>query len=275
MASELKYVDNINCSNFKSTNNYCCGTPQVVKCYNEGLVNCNMKKFERLVFNILKHKAFIYNVIRARKMARSYYNNRKNFCITFNMSEVTCGSGKLALYLNYPDCIKPEVFSTSDYSKRTYLMRIVPLLPSIWGCSAKHFPKLSSWENYYKENGTSYNKVLPFCSDPTVPLTDNEKILKDFMDNADFFTDLLSSFNFSVSNFNERKEYCKVYHVPKMLDPDCKGYKVRLNGEELRMLQCLYLRNTPYFKNRNGSKIQYHNSSLATDCPCTSNSICN
>ena len=57
-------------------------------------------KFQRLVFTIFNKKKFIYNAIKARKMARSYYNNQKNFCTSFNMSDVTGGSGKLNIYLN-------------------------------------------------------------------------------------------------------------------------------------------------------------------------------
>lgn len=268
--SDLQYTTDINCSEFKKKNNYCCGNPKVIHDY---INDCNLpkrtnkQKFEKLFYTIMANKSFVFNVMRARKMARDYYNKRKNFCIVFDMNKVKCGSGKLSLYLNYPDCNTNELHNTNDFNSKTFLMRVVPLLPSIWGCYSKHFNALSSWNNYTKEKGTPYPKVPPFCNYGKIALSENEKILVDYMNIAGFFTDLFSSLNFSVSNFNQRRNYCKVFNVPKLLDTDCVGYKIRLNGEELRMLQCLYLRNTPYYYNKIQSKLPYNSST----CDCSGN----
>ena len=61
------------------------------------------------------------------------------------MNNVTGGSGRIILYLNYPDCKSPELTRLEDFNKYTYLLRIINLLPSMWGCTDKgHL-----FQNYY------------------------------------------------------------------------------------------------------------------------------
>lgn len=264
--SSLTHNGNINCGSITKKNNWCCGTKEVVTCYTkEKNTNSKLVKFEKLLKKIWRHKKFLFNVMRARKMARSYYNSHKNFCISYNMSEVSCGSGRLTLYLNYPDCNSPEISTLQNYNKYTYLMRVVPRLPYMWSCTAKGnpFPKLSSWKNYVKESG-KYT-VLPFCNPQNAKLEKNEIILKQYLENADFFTDLFSSFNFSVSSHNSRKEYCKIFKVPGFLSSDCLPYKVRLSGDQLRMLQCMLLRNAPSMISK--KKLPYFNNNVE-GCNC-------
>lgn len=224
----------------KDSNVFCCGRPDI---YNKYLTKTNRQKFEKLLFTILKNKEFVYNVIKIRKMARSYYNNQKNYCTVFNMNKVEGGSGRLNVFLNYTDNTDKN---SIDFNRRTFLTRVVDLLPAIWSChltKAPGFKKLSAWKNYTKESGTPYPKLLPFCSTDEANLSDNEKIIKKYVEYGNFFTEVVSALKFAITTFSERREYCKVFHVPAFLDEDNKGYKITLTGDELRILHCFYLRN--------------------------------
>ena len=132
-------------------------------------------------------------------------------------------------------------------------MRVVPTLPSIWACKANlssKYKRLSSFKNYYKESGTPYPKTLPFCTDNNVPLSANELILQKYMKHTDLFTEIFSSFKFASENHTQRREYCKIFKIPADLDSDNVGYKIRLSGDELRMLHCIYLRNISTYINK-------------------------
>ena len=171
-ASDFIFDDNVNCCEFVKKNNYCCGTPEVVKCFKREFTNQEkMSVFVKLIMTLWKYKQFIFNVLKARNMARSYYNSRKNYCITFNMNNVRCGSGRLILYLNYPDCNSPEVLKIQDYNRSTYLMRVVNLLPVVWGCTTKSGIPYSSCSKSMKSCSGKLN-----ISD----LEDNEKNIKRF-----------------------------------------------------------------------------------------------
>jgi len=244
----LDYNGTINCD--KPISDFCCGTPTVVKCY-EMNKNEKILEFQNLLGSIWRNKSFIDKILTVRKLARKYYNQHKNYCINFNMNNVTGGSGRIILYLNYPDCKSPELTRLEDFNKYTYLLRIINLLPSMWGCTDKGhlFPKLLSWKNYTKDNGTPYNKVLPFCSNTSnMPLQPNELLLKNFIDNIKFFNDIFQSFHYSTSYHNERKYYCKIFTIPAFLSKNGKSFKIKLNGDEIRMLECLLLRGKLQYK---------------------------
>ena len=260
--ADFIFNDNVNCCEIKKKNNYCCGTPEVVDCFKKEIIKQDkLNHFILLLKTLWRHKQFIFNVLKARNMARSYYNSRKNYCITFNMNEITCGSGKLILYLNYPDCNSPELLKNPNYNKTTYLMRVVNLLPVVWGCTTK-----SGIPN------SSCSKSMLSCSSQLSisSLEPNERILRDFITNSDFFAQIFEALELSVSSFNAGKFYCKVFTVPGFLS-NCKSYKVKLTGEQLRMLQCLLLRGAPNV--HTSSKIIYHNQDIANklnnkDCEC-------
>lgn len=235
--TSLTHNGNINCGSFTNNNNWCCGRQKTVNCYTLAKnTNSKLVNFEALLIKIWKHKKFLFNVMRARKMARDYRNKNKNFCISYNMSAVSCGEGKLTMYLNYNGCNSPENLTVMNFNKYSFLTRVVSLLPSVWSISAQN-----------------------------TPLQKNEIILKDFIENADFFTKLFSSFNFSTSNYNAGKEYCKVFKVPGFLSSNCLPYKVKLEGDELRMLQCMLLRGVPSMKTN--AKLPYFNNDIE-GCEC-------
>ena len=187
----------------------CCATSNVVNCYNSK--GGKTVEFQNLLAVLWKYRRFTDNVISVREQARDYYNNKKNYCKTFNMTDVSGGEGRLSLYLNYPGCNSPE-YNNVDFNHNTFLLRVVGLLPKSWSSN----------------NNTA--------------LQNNELILKAFINNIKFLTDIKLAFNFSKSFHTERKHYCKTFTVPGFLSNDGNSYKITLNGDEIRMIQCLLLR---------------------------------
>jgi|LakMenE01Jun11ns_1017448.scaffolds.fasta_scaffold9860812_2 hypothetical protein len=214
------------CDSFTQKNNSCCGDkPTNLNYYNKDYnqynnIN-NKRKLTKLIFTTLKYSRLIYTIAGAVKMARSYYNQNKNYCVSINMSSINNGNGKLTLYLN-PSC----TVSKNDLNTRTYLTRVFDQLPTLWGCY-----------DYL-------NNPISFCKTPYENLTNNEKILRYYMKHTDFFVNLLSALKQSIYDYAKYKDYCKVFTVPKYFSSDKTQYKVGLTGKEMKMLYCMYLRNS-------------------------------
>ena len=136
-------------------------------------------------------------------------------------------------------------------------MRIIPLLPSIWGCKNKHpqtnplYPILQKggkniWGNYLMNNNpntTAYPVRSPFCNANILPLNDNEKFLVRLFKQTDFLVTALSVLKTSIVKYAENKNYCKVFRIKGIyLNQGQSPYKVALTGEELKAIYCLYLR---------------------------------
>ena len=215
------------CDSFTRQNNSCCGDENTnLNYYNP---NCNTwnnmgkkRRLTRLIFTTLKYSRLIYTIAGAVKMARKYYNQRRNYCVSINMSSINGGNGKLTLYLNQ-EC----TVTNNNLGTRTYLTRVIGGLPTLWGC-----------------NNFS-NNPLPDCNrGGLVGLTRNERILRYYVRHSDFFVNLLSALKRSIYDYAKHKDYCKVFTVPKYFSDNGRSYKATLTGKEMKMLYCMYLRNS-------------------------------
>jgi hypothetical protein len=240
------------CNKFVKKNNFCCGDTETINNFYNPDCNqfnniSNKKKLSSLILTILRHSRLIYKIAQTKKMSREYYNQHKSFCTTLNTRLIEGGTKTLNLYLNQ-DC-------NLDFqagSENTYVMRLVAGLPSMWSCYAtkggvsyprlKPGPKNNLWANYGLGGATPYSKVLPFCSNEKIPLSENEKRIKYYMDNSDFLVSTLSALKNSIYTYAKHKDLCKVFKVPKYMSPNGVSYKASLTGKEMKMLYCLYLR---------------------------------
>ena len=230
------------CDIIDETDSYCCARKETIdnfyKCVVNNHVRSSKQQITNLFYSILRNSNFIYDVVRARKMAREYYNRRKNYCVVLNMNQVKGGSGKLNLYLNSQVCNR-EI----DYNKRTYLMRVVKGLPTLWSCPDKK-----------SKDGVQYPNKPAFCNFLNQNLSTNEKIANLYMKHSSFFLNVLSAFKYAIVNYAEFKNYCRVFDVPKEFTTGCTGaVKAKFTGQELKMIYCNYLRNTPTA--RTGSRL--------------------
>ena len=215
----------------------CCATNETVRnlfrCVANNKEKADKAKLITLFYQILKNSDFIYDVIRAKKMAREYYNRRKNYCVVLNMNKVDGGSGRLNLYLNSLVC-GTEV----DYSKRTYLMRVVKGLPTLWAC-----------DNKKSADGVQYPGKPSYCNMMNQNLSTNEQIAFYYMKYSNFFVNVLSAFKYAIVNYAQFKNYCRVFTIPKELTTNCVGgSRAKFTGDELKMLYCRYLKNSPVMR---------------------------
>jgi len=242
------------CDNFPlGKKNQCCGTEETRNklwnnkddCFNHLNPKSKKQDFVNLILNILVNARVIYNIIRAKKMARKYYNEIKKYCVVIGTNRIQGGSGSLNLYLNKVPC------DFSNTNRNTHLMRLLDGLPSLWACFADNvndrYPRLQPgalnvWGNYSTKGATPYNRRLPFCTGTSKQLSANEERVAQYMKHADFFTDLLSSLKTAFVNYANHKFYCKVFRIPAFLNSDNKSHKVYLTGKELKMIYCTYLR---------------------------------
>jgi hypothetical protein len=211
----------------------CCATNKTVQnfytCVASNKEASDKVQLLTLFYQILKHSDFIYDVIRAKKMAREYYNRRKNYCVVLNMNKVSGGSGRLNLYLNPLVCAR-----NIDYSQRTYLMRVLKGLPTLWACPNKN-----------SNDGIQYPNKPVFCNATSQDLSTNEQIAYYYMKYSDFFVNVLSAFKYAIVNYAQFKNYCKVFTIPTELTSNCVGgVRAKFTGEELKMIYCNYLKNT-------------------------------
>jgi hypothetical protein len=222
------------CDRITATDDFCCARKETVlnmyKCVANSKEATSKLQIYNLFLNILKNSNFIYAVVQAKKMAREYYNRGKNYCTVLNMNQVKGGSGKLTLYLNSQVCNR-EI----DFSKRTYLMRVAKGLPTLWSCPDKK-----------STDGVQYPNKPLYCNQLNQNLSTNEKIAHQYMKHSAFFLNVLSAFKYATVNYAEFKNYCRVFDVPKEFTTGCTGgIKAKFTGQELKMIYCLYLRNTP------------------------------
>ena len=258
------------CDKFKNVPK-CCATEKTIKSLqNEKKYNCfknnsNKQKMVTWLLTGLYYSREIYNVIRARKMVRKYYNEFKNFCTVLDLGLLVDKlsdthkypnvKGKVRIYLNYDKC---DPFVGKNPDKYINLMRIIPLLPSIWGCKTKHPNNLNAlypilrkgnnniWGKYLMNNNpntTAYPVRSPFCNANLSPLTDNEKFLIALFKQTDILVKSLSALKRSIVRFAQNKDYCEVFRISGVyLEQGESPYKVALTGAELKAIYCLYLR---------------------------------
>lgn len=265
-----KVDDFPSCDKFKNVPK-CCATEKTIKSlqnvkkYNCFKNNSNKQKLVTWLLSILYNSREVYNLIRARKMVRKYYNEFKNFCTVLDLDVLVNAladkakypnvSGKVRIYLNYDKC---NPFSDKNPDKYINLMRLIPLLPSIWGCKTKHPSNLNAlypilqkgnnniWGRYLMNNNpntTAYPVRSPFCNANLLPLTDNEKFIIALFKQTDILVSSLSALKRSIVRFAENKDYCEVFRISKVyLKQGESPYKVALTGAELKAVYCLYLR---------------------------------
>lgn len=271
------------CDLFKNISK-CCATPETLASLNnQPYLTKNGYKWAQCLKNnsankqdlidglslLLNFDREVYNVIKARKMVRKYYNEFKNYCTVLNLSilkKLTSNpkwknnpniKGKVRIFLNFDGCnpSNEKLFKNSE--NNINLMRLIELLPPSWGCKAKHpsnsealYPILKSggknvWGNYLKNvkpNTTAYAVRAPFCNSVIKSLTDKEKFIIEIFKSSDFLVKSLSALKRSIVNYAENRNYCVVLKVPAVYNSSDKPYKVALTGEELKAIYCTYLR---------------------------------
>lgn len=229
LVNDFKKTNYPGCDKFVPENNVCCGDEETNLNYYNPLClsekrnkKSNKQELTKLIFTTLKYSRTIYSIANAIKLARKYYNQNKDFCVSINMGAIEGGSGKLTLYLNQ-NC----TIDNTNLNHLTFLTRIIKGLPTLWGC------------NNFSSN------PLSFCNKGRlVGLQKNEKILMYYMRHSDFFVNLLYALKNSIYTYAKHKNYCKVFNVPKYLSPYKESYKVSLSGKEMKMLYCMYLRHS-------------------------------
>lgn len=224
------------CNRFTEKNNFCCGddktnTEFLSKECNPYQNVTKKAEFADLVFNILKHSRLIYDILWIKKWPRNYRNNNKFFCSTINLNEITGGKGKIKVYSLDELCVRNP---NANFNKITSVLRLSP------------FVRLRCASNKIK----SFPLTNILCPSISVPLTNNEKILQNYLLNGDFLLNVLFSLKNSIYQYAKHKYYCKVFKVPANFSSNKKSYKVKLTGKELKMLYCLYLRGQGVTKNK-------------------------
>lgn len=237
-------------------------------CLFRGIQNFGNTKsnFIQLILNILKNDREVYNLIRARKMTRKYYNEFKNFCTILNVGVLKSLVGE-----NYKDKskIRGKVKIYLDTNTCTFnginLMKVIQLLPSIWGCRSNQplknalYPLLprgtsgNIWSKY-NINGktTAYPYRPPFCNLQKGKLSVNEKFLVDMFKTTDFLIRVLSSLKRSIVRYAQDRYYCETFTIPGIYTASGKKQRVSLTGRELKTIYCTTLRTSPsYTLNKN------------------------
>jgi len=96
----------------------CCATNKTVQnfytCVASNKEASDKVQLLTFFYQILKHSDFIYDVIRAKKMAREYYNRGKNYCVVLNMNKVSGGSGRLNLLPQSPRFVQETLIIAKE-----------------------------------------------------------------------------------------------------------------------------------------------------------------
>lgn len=216
-----------------------------------------------LLLQILSNQNFIGSICNTQKMARQYYNDRKEFCRAFNinMQYQKCskksgnkqvqintflpGQNNTCVYQNLPKNQFNLMYVIPQQGLVTRRNYSVPTLPPQWAP-----PRGLAWTKVkdgkfipYVYPVSSQNPYDPPGSALGNPLQGDSLIIYYYFKNVQFFTDILSALKKSVVNYSEFKFYCKKIVFPQ--DIYCGNLEERtfyVSGEFLKQVYDLFLR---------------------------------
>ncbi len=183
-----------------------------------------------LFYAILQNQQFLDVILRLKNSARYYYNsNRKNFCSTVNLAPVSgYSSERITVYLPTAGGLltTDPGYVDYDFNHRTLLMRVLPIntLPTSWS-----------------------DVVDQSANVPYAMLTNNEKVIFQYIQNADFFTRVLQLFKNSFEYYNQQKFQCFKLVFPSELYPGTEAERTFvITTEYLRNIYRNFLANPRY-----------------------------
>ena len=223
-----------------------------------------LEKFAKYIFEILDNQDFLGKILGTRNMARSYFNQRKFFCRTFNinMNEYNkdCSQknkihkGKVTVWLSggqSDNCFINSQQYIPNNENAINLMRLLPenSLPSSFAGSNGLFwtKTVNNIPNIYPIT----NPSLPPCRPcPVSPfgncgneLNDKQKVIYYYFKHIDFFTKLLASLKRSVEDHSNFRFLCIKFIFPE--DIYCGSLDERTlyaTGTFLRQVYSVFLR---------------------------------
>jgi len=222
-----------------------------------------LNKCANLIYQILSNQKFIGSISNTVKMARSYHNERKEFCRSFNinMNYQKCqnksGNKHVSLNVYLPggnsNCHYKNMgqnhfnlmYIIPQQGLTTYNNFSIPTLPPQWAP-----PRGLEWTRVKQPQFipfvypvSSQNPFDPPGSELGLPLSGNSLIIYYYFKNVQFFTSLLSMLQQSIVNYNEYKFMCKKIVFPE--DIYCGSLKERtfyVSGQFLHQVFNHFLR---------------------------------
>lgn len=184
-----------------------------------------------LLYAILQNQKFLDVILRLKNTSRYYYNSgRKNFCSTVNLSSVNgYNNERITIFLPATGgnlLNDPCYINNYNYNYQTLLMRILPenVLPTNWS-----------------------DVVGQSASVPYGMLTNNEKIIFQYIQHADFYTDILRLFKNSFQYYATDKYECKKIVFPSSLYPGTQQERTFIvTTDFLRTIYRNFLANNKY-----------------------------
>ena len=181
-----------------------------------------------LLFQILSNQNFIGSISNTMKFARQYYNDRKDFCRTFNVQlqyQKNCHQKNSIKHVILNTFLEGDNYVQTKSNNSVPLMYIIPqqgiknapTLPPQWAP-----PRGLAWTQVKNPRYIPY--VYPVSSqnpyDPPGNKLNNQikgdsLIIYYYLKHVNFFTDILSSLKKSVIEFNNFKYYCKKIEFPE------------------------------------------------------------
>ena len=222
-----------------------------------------LKLCANLIYQILSNQKFIGSISNTVKMARSYYNDRKEFCRAFhiNMNYQQCqnksGNKNVSLNVYLPggnsNCFYQNMgpnhlnlmYVIPQQGLKTSKNYSIPTLPSQWAP-----PRGLAWTKVTNAQYQPFvypvsiqNPYDPPGNELGMPLTGDALVIYYYFKNVHFFTSLLSMLKQSIIDYSNFKFMCKKIVFPE--DIYCGSLSERtfvVSGEFLHQVYNHFLR---------------------------------